>query len=95
MWGEEKKNWTVAQWPKVLFSDESTFWVVRCLAQAHLVVVLNTPEQCHGLITSMPRRIDTVVHVKEAQPSIECIEMNILFRSLTFLFKISFFIDLM
>ncbi len=29
------------------------------------------------------------------QPSIECIEMNILFRSLTFLFKISFFIDLM
>ncbi len=28
---------------------------------------------------------------KKAQPSIECIEMNILFRSLTFLFKISFF----
>ncbi len=28
---------------------------------------------------------------KEAQPSIECIETNILFRSLTFLFKISFF----
>ncbi len=28
---------------------------------------------------------------KEAQPIIECIEMNILFRSLTFLFKISFF----
>ncbi len=32
---------------------------------------------------------------KNAQPSIECIEMNILFKSLTFLFKISFFIDLM
>ncbi len=32
---------------------------------------------------------------KEAKPSIECIEMNILFRSLTFLFKIYFFIDLM
>ncbi len=32
---------------------------------------------------------------KEAQPSIECIEMNILFRSLTFLFKIYIFIDLM
>ncbi len=32
---------------------------------------------------------------KEAQPSIECIEMNKLFRSLTYLFKISFFIDLM
>ncbi len=28
---------------------------------------------------------------KKAQPSIECIEMNILFRSLIFLFKISFF----
>ncbi len=28
---------------------------------------------------------------KKAQPSIECIEMNILFRSLTFLFKIFFF----
>ncbi len=28
---------------------------------------------------------------KEAQPCIECIQMNILFRSLTFLFKISFF----
>ncbi len=35
-----------------------------------------TPQQCHRLI---------------AQPSIQCIEMNILFRSLTFLFKISFF----
>ncbi len=22
-WAKEKKNWTVAQWPKVLFSDES------------------------------------------------------------------------
>ncbi len=24
---KEKKNWTVAQWPKVLFSDESTFCI--------------------------------------------------------------------
>ncbi len=24
-WAKEKKNWTVAQWSKVLFSDESTF----------------------------------------------------------------------
>ncbi len=24
-WAKEKKNWTVAQWPKVLFSDESKF----------------------------------------------------------------------
>ncbi len=54
-----------------------------------------TPEQCHGLIASMPRHIDAVIHAKGAQPSIECIEMNILFRSLAFLFKISFFIDLM
>ncbi len=53
-----------------------------------------TPEQCHRLIASMPRRIDAVIHAKGG-PSIECIEMNILFRSLTFLFKISFFIDLM
>ncbi len=52
-----------------------------------------TPEQCHRLIVSMQRRIDAVIHAKGG-PSIECIEMNILFRSLTFLFKISFFIDL-
>ncbi len=24
-WAKEKKYWTVAQWSKVLFSDESTF----------------------------------------------------------------------
>ncbi len=51
-----------------------------------------TPEQCHGMITFMPRRIDAVIHAKGAQPSIECIEMNIHSRSLTFLFKISFFL---
>ncbi len=26
-WTKEKKNWTVAQWSKVLFSDESKFWI--------------------------------------------------------------------
>ncbi len=26
-WAVEKKNWTVAQWPKVLFSDESKFCI--------------------------------------------------------------------
>ncbi len=26
-WAEEKKNWTVAQWSKVLFSDESKFCI--------------------------------------------------------------------
>ncbi len=49
-----------------------------------------TPEQCHRLIASMPRRIDAVIHAK-GDPTKYCIEMNILFRSLTFLFKISFF----
>ncbi len=26
-WAKEKKNWTVAQWPKFLFSDESKFYI--------------------------------------------------------------------
>ncbi len=26
-WAKEKKNWTVARWFKVLFSDESKFWI--------------------------------------------------------------------
>ncbi len=26
-WAKEKKNWTVAQWFKILFSDESKFWI--------------------------------------------------------------------
>ncbi len=26
-WAKEKKNWTVAQWSKVLFSDKSKFWI--------------------------------------------------------------------
>ncbi len=41
-----------------------------------------TPEQCHRL--TLPRRIDAVIHAKKAQPRIECIEINILFRSLSF-----------
>ncbi len=61
--------------------------------QSHLGFI--TPEQCHRPITSMPRRIEAVIHAKEPQTSIEWIEMNIPFRSLTFLFKISFFSDLM
>ncbi len=36
-----------------------------------------TPEKCHRLIAFMPRRIDAVINAtKEAQPSIECIEIN-------------------
>ncbi len=27
-WAKEKRNWTVAQWSKVLFSDESTFCIL-------------------------------------------------------------------
>ncbi len=27
IWAKEKKNWTVAQWSKVLFSDESMFCI--------------------------------------------------------------------
>ncbi len=27
-WAKEKKNWTVAQWSKVLFSDESKFYIL-------------------------------------------------------------------
>ncbi len=27
IWAKEKKNWTVAQWSKVLFSDESKFCI--------------------------------------------------------------------
>ncbi len=52
-----------------------------------------TPEQCHRLITSMPRRIDAVILAKggPTKYSVGYIEMNILFRSLTFLFKIYFF----
>ncbi len=27
-WAKEKRNWTVAQWSKVLFSDESKFCIL-------------------------------------------------------------------
>ncbi len=48
-----------------------------------------TPEQCHGLIVSMPRRIDAIIHAKGGPTKYWV--MNILFRSLTFLFKIALF----
>ncbi len=47
-------------------------------------------EQCHSLIAFMPRRIDAVIHAKGG-PTKYWVYMNKLFRSLTFLFKISFF----
>ncbi len=49
-----------------------------------------TPEHCHRLIASMPRRNDAVIHAKGGLTKYW---LNILFRSLTFLFKIFFFID--
>ncbi len=49
-----------------------------------------TPEQCHGLITFMPRRIAAVIHAKGAQPSIEWIEMNILSEAWHFCLKYPF-----
>ncbi len=52
-----------------------------------------TPEQCQRLIASMPRYIDAVIHAKGG-PTKYWVHRNELFRSLTFLFKISFFIDL-
>ncbi len=33
-WAVEKKNWTVAQWSKVLFSDESTFCILFSRSQS-------------------------------------------------------------
>ncbi len=48
-----------------------------------------TPEQCHRLIASMPRHIDAVIHAKGG-PTKYWVQMNILFRSLTFPFKIYF-----
>ncbi len=47
-----------------------------------------------SLINSMPRCIDAVIHAKGAQPSIKCIEMNILFRSLIFCLKYHFLLIL-
>ncbi len=81
-WAKEKKNWTVTQWSKVLFSDESKFWenlwgiVKRKMrnkrpknADELKVTVKETwasipPQQCHKLITSMPRRIEAVIKAK-------------------------------
>ncbi len=59
-----------------------------------------TPEQCHRLIDSMPRRIDAVIHAKGGSTKywVHINEHTLpwtYIRSLTFLFKISFFIDLM
>uniref|UniRef100_A0A9J8CUB7 HTH cro/C1-type domain-containing protein n=1 Tax=Cyprinus carpio carpio TaxID=630221 RepID=A0A9J8CUB7_CYPCA len=101
-WATEKQHWTVAQWSKVLFSDESKFcmsfgnqgarvWrktgekeMPKCLQSSvkypQSVMVWGamsaagvgplcfikgrTPQQCHRLIASMPRRIEAVISAK-------------------------------
>ncbi len=111
-WAVEKKNWTVAQWSKVLFSDESKFcisfgnqgprvwrksgeaqnpsglkssvkfpqsvmiWAAMSSAGVGPLCFLKAtvketwasipPQQCHKLITSMPRRIEAVIRAKGA-----------------------------
>ncbi len=85
-WAKEKKNLTVAQWSKVLFSDENKFcisfgnqgprvtkWETRDPKNADELkaTVKETwpsipPQQCHKLITSMPRRIEAVIKAKGA-----------------------------
>ncbi len=45
-----------------------------------------TREQCHRLNDSMPRRIDAVIHAKGGTTKYSVHIMNMLFRSLTFLF---------
>ncbi len=53
-------------------------------ASLHLSSATDWSPPCHAALMQYFMQ-------KEAQPSIECIEMNTLFRSLTFLFKIIFF----
>ncbi len=62
-------------------------WAEGCY-QSNLGYI--TPEQCHRLITSIPRRSDAVIHAKGG-PTKYWVLMNRLFRSMTFLCKISFF----
>ncbi len=64
-WAKEKKNWTVAQWSKVLFSDESKFCISfgnqgprvwRKGGEAHKLLEVKFPQsvmiwvQCHLLV---------------------------------------------
>ena len=50
-----------------------------------------TPEQCYRLIASMLCCTDVVIHAKGGKTKYLVHRINILFKSLTFLFKISFF----
>ncbi len=102
IWAKEKKNWTVTQWSKVLFSDESKFCISfvnqgprvwRKGGEAHSPSCLKSKrkmrnkrpknadelkatiketwasipfQQCHKLITSIPRQIEAVIKAKGA-----------------------------
>ncbi len=59
-WAKDKKDWTAAEWSKVMFSDESKF----SISFLGWTWALITPEQCHRLIDSMPRRIAAVIQAK-------------------------------
>ncbi len=60
-WAKEKKNWTVAQWSKILFSDESKFcisfgnqmkWVSEFAGQSfiQLLVLFGSVSRCQVLL---------------------------------------------
>ncbi len=66
---------------------QQCIWAEGCY-QSNLGFI--TPEQCHKLIASMSRRIDAVIHAKGGPTKYWGHRNDILFRSLTFLFKISF-----
>ncbi len=99
-WAKDKKDWTAAEWSKVMFSDESKFcipvlnwpanspdlnpienlWGIvkrkmryarpnnaeELKATIRATWALITPEQCHRLIDSIPRRIAAVIQAKGA-----------------------------
>ncbi len=77
-WAKEKKNWTVAQWSKVLFSDESKcsisfgnpcprVWRKSGEAQNPCCLKSIVPQQSHRLIASMPHLTDAGACAKAAQ----------------------------
>ncbi len=143
-WAKDKKDWTDAEWSKVMFSDESKFCISfgnqgprvwrkrgeaqnpRCLrssvkflnwpanspdlnpienlwgivkrkmwyarpnnaeelkATIRATWALITPEQCHRLIDSMPRRIAAVIQAKGAPTKYWVLYMLILFMFILF-----------
>ncbi len=123
-WAKDKKDWTAAEWSKVMFSDESQFcisfgnqgprvWRKRGEAQNHGIEnlwgivkrkmryarpnnaeelkatiratwTLITPEQCHRLIDSMPRRIAAVIQAKGAPTKYWVLYILILFMFILF-----------